>query len=577
VSRSDTRALLVLARPARGERARLALSVALAAAAAAAAIGLLATSGYLISRAAQRPPILMLMVAIVGVRAFGITRAVLRYAERLASHDLTLRQLARLRVRFYRGLAPLVPGALGVRSGDLLSRFVADVDALEDLYLRVVIPGSVSLVVIVGATVVATIMLPAAGLAVLVALALAALAPPWLSGAAVARAARRQAPARARLTSELIEGIDGASELAVSGRAEEHVRRLRQGDHALARIARGDALAVAGAHVAGGVLAAAGLLALLLVAIPAVHAGALSGVLLAALVFLLLAAYESVLALSGAARALRRSATAAGRLREIALVRPAVADPAEPAKLTGTGELCAQGVAFRYAPELPWTLKDIHLRIARGEHVALVAPSGAGKSTLAELLVRFHDPERGRVTLDGQDMRELTQRQIRDAVVMCAQDCHAFNTSVRENLLLARRDASERDVRAALAAVELEEWALALPQGLDTLVGRDGELMSGGQRRRLALARALLADSRFLILDEPTAHLDPDLAARVMLGVQRACHDRGLLVITHDTTTLGGFDRVVSLDGAQAGAGAGAGSGSGVGACAAVGSGAGSV
>jgi len=212
-----------------------------------------------------------------------------------------------------------------------------------------------------------------------------------------------------------------------------------------------------------------------------------------------------------------------------------------------------------------------------------VAPSGAGKSTLAELLVRFHDPERGRVTLDGLDMRELTQRQIRDAVVLCAQDCHVFNTSVRENLLLARRDAGEHDVRAALAAVELEQWALGLPQGLDTLVGRDGELMSGGQRRRLALARALLADSRFLILDEPTAHLDPDLAARVMGNVRRVCADRGLLVITHDTTALEDFDRVVGLAGAEAdagaqagagvGAGAGAGSGAGVAAGVAVGSG----
>jgi thiol reductant ABC exporter CydC subunit len=547
VSRPDTRALLVLALPQRGERARLALSVALAAGAAAAAIGLLATSGYLISRAAQRPPILMLMVAIVGVRAFGIARAALRYGERLASHDVALRQLARLRVRFYRGLAPLVPGALGARSGDLLSRFVADVDTLQDVYLRVVIPGLVSLLVIAGAALAASLMLPAAGLTVLAALALAALLLPWLSSAAVARAARRQAPARARLTSELVESIDGASELALAGRSAEHVGRLRRSDAALARIARGDALAAAGAQVAGGVLAAAGVLALLLVAIPAVHSGALSGVLLAALVFLLLAAYDSVLPLSASARALRMSATAAGRLREIALARPAVADPAAPARLSGTGALCAEGVGFRYAPGLPWTLERTDLRIAPGEHVALTAPSGAGKSTLAELLVRFHDPGRGRVTLDGVDMREFTQAQIRGAVVLCAQDCHVFNTSIRENLLLARRDASEHELRAALAAVELEEWAAGLPQGLETLVGRDGELMSGGQRRRLALARALLADSRFLILDEPTAHLDGELAARVMHNVQRVCDDRGLLVITHDTTALEDFDRVLSL------------------------------
>jgi ATP-binding cassette subfamily C protein CydCD len=176
-----------------------------------------------------------------------------------------------------------------------------------------------------------------------------------------------------------------------------------------------------------------------------------------------------------------------------------------------------------------------------------VAPSGAGKSTLAELLVRFHDPLAGRVTLDGIDVRELSQSQIRGAVALCAQDCHVFNTSVRENLLLARRDASEPELLEALGAVELDEWAAGLPLGLDTLVGRDGELMSGGQRRRLALARALLAGSRFLILDEPTAHLDPELAERVMHNVLGMCDDRALLVITHDTTALEEFDRVLSL------------------------------
>ena len=187
------------------------------------------------------------------------------------------------------------------------------------------------------------------------------------------------------------------------------------------------------------------------------------------------------------------------------------------------------------------------LWIAPGEHVALTGPSGAGKSTVAELLVRFQDPVRGRVTIDGIDMRELTQSQIRDAVVLCAQDCHVFNTTIRENLLLARRDAGEREIVRALAAVGLDEWAAALPQGLNTVVGQDGELVSGGQRTRIALARALLANSRFLILDEPTAHLDPTLARRVMHNLLSVCDDRGLLVITHDATTLEGFDRALRM------------------------------
>ena len=542
-----TPALIDVARPGRGELRRLWLSVALATGAALAAIGLLATSGYLISRAAQRPPILMLMVAIVAVRAFGLTRAVMRYSERLASHDLALRQLGRLRQRFYRSLVPLVPGGLPSRNGDLLSRFVADIDTLKDLYLRVLIPGLVSLFVLVAATLAAWLMLPSAGFTVLLSLALAILLLPWLSSTVTARAARRQAPARARLTSELIEGIDGASELALAGRAVVHAQRLADSDQRLARIARSDALASSGAAAAGGVLAGAGVLAVLIVAIPAVHSGLLSGVLLAALVFVLLAAYDSILPLSAAARSLRVCGTAAGRLQEIAEQAPAVSDPGSHRELTGLGELRAEHISFRYGSEEPLVLDDLQLRLAAGEHVAVIGPSGTGKSTLGELLVRFNDSTQGRITLDGIDMRELTQSQIRAEVVLCSQDCHVFNTTIRENFLIARRGATETQLHEALAVVELDEWANNLPQGLDTLMGQNGELASGGQRRRIALARALLSDARFLILDEPTAHLDPALAHGVTERLLNARENRGVLVITHDLTTLDGFDRVLEL------------------------------
>lgn len=545
------RSLLAVARLPRGEGRRLAFSVALSAGASAAAIGLLATSGYLISRAAQRPQILALMAAIVAVRACGLLRAVLRYGERLASHDLALRQLSRLRVRFYSRLVPLLPGPLRRGSGELLARFVGDVDALADVYLRGLVPVLAALAVIAGASVAAWLILPAAGAAVLCSLALAALALPWLSATLAARSSRRQAGVRARLLGELVESIDGAGELVMCGRARERVRALRERDAELARLARGDAVASSLSTSIGGALAGAGLLAVLVVAIGAVHAGALSGVLLAALAFLLLAAFDAIAPLPAAARVLHAGATSAARVQEIA-ARPAlVTDPPRPARTTGAGALCAHGVGVRYEPDQPWALRDATLSIAPGEHVALLGPSGAGKSTLAELLVRLRDPDAGTVTLDGVDLRELAQEELRGAVLLCAQDAHLFNTTVRENLLLARRDASDSELHHALRTVELEQWLAAQPDGLDTFVGDDGELLSGGQRRRVALARALLGDARFVILDEPSAHLDAPLARRVIAGVLDALCERGVLLITHDPELAAGCERVVLLEEAR--------------------------
>ena len=546
-SAEGARALIGVGRLARGEHRRLSLAAALSAGAMAAAIGLLATSGYLISRAAQHPEILALMVAIVSVRACGLARAALRYGERLCSHDLALRQLARLRVRFYERLAPLVPGQLRLGRGDLLARFVGDVDTLSDLYLRALIPALVALIVIVDASITAWAILPAAGAAVLVSLALAASALPLLSGAVAARAGRRQGAVRARLLDELVETIDGAGELAMCGRADDRVELLKATDAELVRLGRGDAFAAALATGMGEALTGAGLLVVLLFAVAAVHSGALSGVLLAALAFLFLAACESVSPLPAAARSLRACAAAARRLEHVCEESPAVADPHLPLRPSGEGELRAHNLRLRYGPGEPWVLDGVELRLALGDRVAVIGPSGAGKSTLAELLVRFRDPDEGHVTLDGVDVRDMTQEDLRRAVLICDQDTHLFKTTIRENLRLARRDATEREIMAALEAVELNGWVTGLPHRLDTFVGADGELLSGGQRARIALARALLSDARFLILDEPTAHLDAALARRLVRNVLRERPRRGVLLITHDSALLETCDRILRV------------------------------
>jgi ATP-binding cassette, subfamily C, bacterial CydC len=532
------------------ERRRLALAIALALGAAAAGIALLAGSGYLISRAAQRPEVLSLMVVIVAVRAFGLARAGLRYSERLVSHDGALRRLTRLRIQFFAALTPLIPGRLTRGgAGDLLARFVGDVDTLGDLHPRGTIPLAAAAIVAPAGALAAWLMLPAAGLAALAALAVPAVVLPLLAYRLSADSARRQAPARAALMSELIESIDGATELSAMGHAERRLRRLHLLDANLARLTRADAKVSALALVIGGLLRSAGLVLVLAVGIAAVHAGSLQAVLLAALVLLVLGGQETLAILPEAARRLHACGAASMRLRQTLTHEPL--RPAEPRTLPAPrdGTLAMRQVHFRYGPREPSLLSGASMQIARGERVAVIGESGIGKSTIGELLAGFHQPTQGTITLGGVDLAQIEEQELRSQVLLCGQDAHLFNTTVRENLLIGDRDASDEALAEAISVVRLTGWASQLPDGLDTLIGQDGEQLSGGQRRRLALARALLSDAPYLILDEPTAHLDKPLARALMQDLLAATQDRGLLVLAHaEIADLACFDRVLTLD-----------------------------
>ncbi len=530
-------------------RRRLAGAAVLGALTVAFGVGLMATAGYLISRAAERPEILSLMVAIVAVQFFGIGRPVLRYLERLASHDMTLRVLGRLRARFFERIEPLAPAELeGYRKGDLLSRMVADVDALQNLYLRGLEPPLVALLAGAVSVLAAAAFLPAAGLVLAGGLLAAGVAVPALAGVLGARAGRRQASARGELSAELVELLRGAPELVAFGGEAAAVERVRAADRALVKLARRDALAAGVADGLGLVVTGLTVAGVLAVAVTASGNGELNRVLIAMLALLALAAFEAVTPLGAAARELSATLAAGRRVLELTDRTAAVRDPSDPAPAPAWPFAVAlEGVRARYPREERPALDGVSLRLEPGERVALLGPSGAGKTTVANLLLRFLDPERGRVTVAGRDVREYRQDDIRRAISVAGQESHLFSASIRDNVRLARPDATDDEVADALRRARIWDWICRLPDGLDTFVGEEGRELSGGQRQRIVLARALLAGAPVLVLDEPTAHLDPDTASELVDDVFSAAADRTVLLITHRTEGLDLVDRVVTL------------------------------
>jgi thiol reductant ABC exporter CydC subunit len=533
----------------RAPRARLALAACLGALTVCCGIGLMATAGYLISRAAERPAILSLTVAIVLVRFFGLARPLVRYFERLASHDVAFRVLGRVRVRVFRRIEPLAPTQLDCyRRGDLLSRFVADVDALQDLHLRGTLPILTALGASTVAVAVAAAVLPDAALVLGVGLLVGGVAVPAAAGALGRRAARLEAGTRGELSAELVELMAGGPELVVCGADRERLERVRAADRQLVRLDRragladgvadGLRLAVTGVTVAG----------VLAVAIAAHADGRLDRTLIAALALLALASFEGVQPLAQAVRELHASLGAGRRIVELTAREPAVSDPASPAALpAGAVSVALENVTARYTPDGPPALAGVSLRLEPGRRVALVGPSGAGKTTVTNLLLRFLDPEAGRVVVAGRDAREYRQEDVRALIALAGQDSHLFSTSIRENLRIARPGATDGELESALRRARIWDWVAALPEGLDTFVGEQGRELSGGQRQRLVVARALLANAPVLVLDEPTAHLDPPTAAALIDDVLDAADDASVLLITHRPEGLERMDDVVAL------------------------------
>jgi ATP-binding cassette subfamily C protein CydC len=568
----------------------LALAALLGVIAVGANVALMGLSAYLISRAAIASSVAELALAVTGVRVLAISRAGFRYLERYTTHRAMFRILTTIRVWFYAAVEPLAPARLvPLRSGDLLTRLVNDVDAMEELYVRVLVPPVVAATVVALTSAVYGLFDPAMGLLLLGFLLLIGvllpLATRWLSR----QPALSVAALRGETGALVVDQLQGAAELVALDADAQHRQRLlvRAGELDAARRRLGVIEGISDAL--GGLFAGLAGLCILVLAIPLVTSGEIEGVFLAALPLAAIAAFEAVQPLSRSLQLLDTTRGSARRLFEIVDATPAVVDrpgpeaapespggsagPEAPGGSTPTsgpreaaGSVAGssagapagpaareapavdiEGLSFRYAAGEPWVLREVDLRIGPGERVALVGPSGCGKSTLLALLLRFWDYGEGSIRIGSRELHELGQDAARACLSVVPQDVHLFDATVRDNLALADGEANEAEMEAACRTAQLHDVIAALPEGYDTLVGENGVRLSGGERRRLAIARAILKGAPVVVLDEATADLDATSELALWAALDSWLQGRTALILAHEPPGVAWLDRVVEL------------------------------
>ncbi len=530
--------------------ARLALAALLGLASAAATIGLLAGSGYVVGRAALHPGLSALVGILAAVEVLAFLRGPLRYAERLVGHSAALRALTQWRVWLYDRLACRVPSAFASwRSGDLLSRAIDDVDALTDLYLRTLLPVAVAAGAATLGIIVVGLVLSAAALALGLPLLVALTAPAFL----LIRRHRAEVDAAAlggELSAQVVDLVHGAADLLAFGADGPALARIDEVGRQAAAAERRQATAAALAGTIGQVCLAAALVGVMAVAVAAVAQHHIGRVMVAVLPLAVLGAFESVPLVSLAVARALSVGDAAARLLALDQVPLPVVDPAAPDELPpGPKEVAFEQAALRYHPHLPLTLDGVSLRLAPGARVAVTGSSGAGKSSLISALLRFWPLAGGTLRVGGTDAERLRQADVRALSALADQAAHLFAGTLRANLTLGHPDATEADIAAALQAAQLGDWVAQLPQGLETPVGDEGDALSGGERRRIAVARARLAKDRpILLLDEPTSGLQAALAEQVLDGVLGAAGGRTVLLVTHRAAEANRCDQVLTLE-----------------------------
>ena len=540
--------LLGFLRPHKG---RVALSAALGAATVASGVGLLATAAYVISAAAVVPMLALLAIPVFLVRFFAASRAFSRYAERLVSHDLTFRLLSNFRTSFFQRLVPLAPGRLSAhRGGDLLSRFVKDVEELENVFLRVVSPVVVALTVCLLSFFVLRPFAPELAVAAVAFLLVGGFAVPVLGRVLSRGLGSQQVRLRAELTARVVDVVGGARDLLAFNREDAERREISTLDRELEKAQGRVSLAAGLQDGAADLVTGLALLSTLVLALPLVAGGTIDGVWLAMVAIVVLGGFEVLAPLGTAFRVLGRSVSAGERLFEITDAKAEVVDPTVPLPPPGDHTLAFDRVGFRYEEDGPAVLDDVSFDLPPGGRIAVVGPSGSGKSTLANLVLRFYDPTSGAVRLGGDDARDYRQVDLRHPIAAVDQSPHVFAASIRENLLVADATADEDALWEALEKAGLAGFVRTLPGGLDEYAGDGGSRLSGGERRRLAVARALLRRAPLLLLDEPTADLDALTERELMEGIL-AARGGSLLLITHRLVGLEAMDEILVLDGGR--------------------------
>ena len=519
------------------------------------AVGLLALSGWFISAAAYAG----LTVATaqlfnffhpgIGVRLFAIGRTLARYAERIVTHDVTFRILQSLRSWFYIHLEPLAPARLMMfRSADVLNRIVADIDALDNLYLRVLSPSLVALVTSILVVTFLWIFDPIIALTAAMFLVIAGFGVPTV----VLHLGRSSGHELAYLISDLririVDALQGLPELLVFGAYPQQIESVKQSNLALLKAQlrmshiRGLSLALI------TMLSGFAVLSALYLAVNLVNRESLDGAALALVILTVMASFEAIFPLPLAYQYLGQTREAGRRLLEIVETDPQVIFPHQSIPSGRQCSVTFERVSFRYHEQAPWALRHVDFHIPAGRRVAVIGETGSGKSTLIHLLVRFWNPAAGHIRLAENEIDTFSEPHLRRLISTVSQQPHMFNATLKENLLLACPGASDDELLAALNVAQLFEFVNGLPDGLNTWIGEAGQLLSGGQARRVAVARAILHNAPLWVLDEPTEGLDPITEKKMMQALKRQTAERTLLLITHRLTDLDWMDHIVMLE-----------------------------